>query len=133
MIAHPVGRWLPAASIMAVIAWLSHQPQWPAPVRGYPDWILHILAYAVLGAACYLGARDLGRGLLAPALAAVLIATVYGVFDEIHQSFIPGRDAAVADVLADSVGAALSAVLVTFARLWGVWEDPLDVRRRPSP
>ncbi|WP_225435212.1 VanZ family protein [Bacillus aerolatus] len=37
-----------------------------------------------------------------------LLTTVYAATDEFHQSFVPGRTASVADVLLDSVGAALA-------------------------
>jgi VanZ family protein len=38
------------------------------------------------------------------ALAAVLAVIVYASLDEFHQSFVPGRTAAVSDVLLDTVG-----------------------------
>jgi VanZ family protein len=37
----------------------------------------------------------------------VALATAYGVTDEYHQSFVPGRQAEAADVLKDLGGAAL--------------------------
>jgi VanZ family protein len=40
------------------------------------------------------------------------IASVYGIFDEIHQSFIPGRVMAFSDMLINSVGAFFGAALV---------------------
>jgi VanZ family protein len=71
------------------------------------DKLLHMAAYALLAAFAVaalprarLGA--LGRGV---ALAAVLAAG-YGVTDEWHQSFVPGRDADPWDWAADAVGAA---------------------------
>jgi VanZ family protein len=39
-----------------------------------------------------------------------LLATAYGVSDEYHQSFVPGRDASVRDVGSDFAGAALGAL-----------------------
>lgn len=40
-------------------------------------------------------------------LFAVLIASLYGVSDEFHQFFVPGRVASVFDVFADVVGSIL--------------------------
>ncbi|MBP1154374.1 MULTISPECIES: VanZ family protein [unclassified Paenibacillus] len=40
-----------------------------------------------------------------------LFATLYGALDEIHQSFVPGRTAAVMDVGMDSFGALVTLVL----------------------
>jgi VanZ family protein len=39
------------------------------------------------------------------ALMSVLITIGYGISDELHQWFVPGREADVADVVADSLGA----------------------------
>jgi VanZ family protein len=37
----------------------------------------------------------------------VLLTTLYGLSDEIHQVFVPGRNASVYDLLADAAGALL--------------------------
>ena len=43
-----------------------------------------------------------------------LIASIVGIADEIHQAYVPGRDASVGDVLLDLVGV----VLVLFFFSW---------------
>ncbi len=43
-------------------------------------------------------------------IVAVLIAVIYGITDEIHQFFVPGRASAISDVLVNNVG-------ITFAFL----------------
>ena len=50
-------------------------------------------------------------------LGAFVIAVLYGVSDEFHQSFVPGRTPDAADVLADAVGAALA---LTAAWGWAI-------------
>lgn len=47
-------------------------------------------------------------------LAAILFSVLYGVLDEIHQLYVPGRNSDVFDVLADVTGALIFA-------LWHVW------------
>lgn len=47
-----------------------------------------------------------------PALFTVLIASVYGLLDEVHQMFVPGRSAEFLDWVADFSGS-LIAVLIT--------------------
>jgi VanZ family protein len=42
------------------------------------------------------------------ALLAWLIATAYGVTDELHQRYVPHRTADVADLVADALGAAVA-------------------------
>jgi VanZ family protein len=78
-----------------------------------PDWASHGAAYLVLS---LLLCRALTGGLRRPlrtsaALAAVALATAYGVGDELHQSTVPGRDASRGDVLKDLGGAAAGALL----------------------
>jgi VanZ family protein len=35
----------------------------------------------------------------------VLLSSLYGVTDELHQAFVPGRVASIGDLVADSIGA----------------------------
>jgi hypothetical protein len=89
------------------------------PVVGF-DKIVHALVYAVLGA---LTTRALivAPG-LAPAPAALCgaaLAALYGVSDEWHQSFVPGRFPSVGDVVADALGAAAGAGVVFLRRKGG--------------
>lgn len=70
------------------------------------DKVAHALAYAVLGA---LLAWATGR----PGLA-VALATLYGVSDELHQAFVPGRTPDVLDLVADLLGATAGAAAVGF-------------------
>ena len=45
-----------------------------------------------------------------------VVASLYGLSDEIHQSYVPGRVASVWDVVADAVGAICGVVGVVFLR-----------------
>jgi VanZ family protein len=76
-------------------------PQWP-----YLDKTLHVAAYALLG---FLVFRALSTGRLAsnPTMSFIistLFAGLYGLSDEFHQSFVPGRSPEATDVLADLIG-----------------------------
>ena len=100
--------WGPVAAYMAAIFALSSQAALPGSSLS-PDWVQHGIAYAGL-ALVALRATSGGRwsGVGARALLlAWAIATIYGVTDEWHQSFVPGRMADVRDVVADAAGAAL--------------------------
>jgi VanZ family protein len=94
--------------IAAAIFALSAQPTLPS-IKGVLGWdkLQHFAAYAALAASCGLwaspGAWKLRRA--ACFFAAALIASVYGATDELHQWFVPGRDANVWDWLADTAGA----------------------------
>jgi len=41
----------------------------------------------------------------------VLLAVVWGVLDEVHQSEVPGRSSEISDVVADGFGAVLVVVI----------------------
>jgi VanZ family protein len=58
------------------------------------------------------------------ALAAVLVVAGYAAIDEFHQSFVPGRTAAVADVLLDSSGGVAAQLMAGLVFLWA------DVRKK---
>lgn len=67
--------------------------------------LAHFSEYAVLGALCFLA---LSRHRLNPKLSAFLglgISALYGVTDELHQLFVPGRSCQVGDIAIDTMGA----------------------------
>ena len=77
----------------------------------------HLILYAVL-AALALGAlhsykRTAGHS-LTWVLSAALFATLYGLSDEIHQSFVSGRSASALDVMWDGTGALAAAIILGY-------------------
>lgn len=95
----------------------------------------HFFAYAVL---MWLMWRALSPGRRAgwPVLLAALALTVlYGVSDEVHQLFVPGRHGRLADVLFDSAGAlAMTLLLRRFHRFRAFPESaPVLIERRVLP
>ncbi len=103
--------WGPVALYLGGITILSHQPSLTPP-GGLPDWVYHVAEYGGLG---FLLTRALWRtpGITAfwARWAALAGSAIFGVVDEVHQSFVPGRTASARDVLADAAGAALAIVL----------------------
>ena len=99
--------WLPVLLWMGVIFVTSHQPQSGLPNFDTWDFLIkkssHFAAYALLG------------GLLLRAdrrwAASLIIAALYALSDEWHQSFIPGRTPTSFDVLIDVLGAAAGIVI----------------------
>ena len=100
----PIRPFLPALLWMALIFFLSAQPKLPGPPDPLLDLLLkktaHLLAYAVL-------ALLWRRAGMRPTVA-WLLAALYGVSDELHQAFVPGRHARVLDVGIDALGAGLA-------------------------
>src|SRR5262249_36981782 len=98
--------WLPIALYLGLISFLSHQPSLTIP-GDLPDWIAHGAEYAVLG---WLVSRVVRPMRPSPAAWGLALAgcAVFGLVDEYHQSFVPGRDASLHDAGADAGGAALA-------------------------
>lgn len=111
-------RWLPAIAWMALIFWLSAQPNLPEPPSAWLNLVLrkgaHFTAYAVL-ALCYLYA--LGDNRPWHRRLALLLAILYALSDEYHQAWTPNRHPALSDVFIDTAGA-LTAVWL-WSRLKG--------------
>lgn len=105
---------------MAVIFYVSSLSEAPLPA-GMSDFSGHALGYVGLGLLC---ARALSGGLHSPmslsaALSAGVLAAGYGVTDEVHQLFVPGRVADAGDVLADALGSSAGVgVWWAFAIIW---------------
>ncbi len=102
--------WLPPLAWMGVIFFLSAQPDLPGPPASLLDTLLkkmgHFVVYAMLA---FLWHRALARGGMADPTAlglAFAIAVLYGLSDEFHQSFVPGRHPGLSDVIIDAMGAA---------------------------
>ena len=120
--------WGPVALQMALIFAASSIPNLHSLPGGMSDKSGHSIGYAILGGVllrAFAGGRLRGitwtRGLLAIAL-----ATLYGVTDEAHQLFVPGRSADRYDVIADCVGAAIGVGLGWLAvavRRWGILDS----------
>lgn len=105
-------RWGLVLAYMAVLFALSSIPNLPSLPRAGSDKLVHAVLYAGLGAVslrALVHARwhDIGAS---HAIGALLIAIIYGVFDEFHQSFVDGRESSLDDVVADAVGACVAAV-----------------------
>lgn len=121
--------WLPAIAQMAIIFVASSIPDLGPLPGGVSDKFGHSIGYAILGA---LLLRALARARWAgvtwkTALLAIVMATVYGISDEFHQGFVPGRSPDVLDVVADMTGAAIAVALVGAAaagRAWGILKPP---------
>jgi VanZ family protein len=114
--------WLPVIAYMAMLFGFSSLHTLPSPPAGFSFYDVHIAAYAGLAGVT---ARATGGGLrdvsLRAVLVAIVISSLYGVSDEYHQRFVPGRTFDVLDMLADAIGS------VAGASAAGAWSI---IRRR---
>ena len=95
-------------AIMAIIFALSSRSHLPDldGGRDVQSVFGHFTVYAALGASLTVLFRSLGWSVGKAAIAAIAAATLYGVTDELHQSFVPNRDTDLFDLFVDFLGAA---------------------------
>lgn len=95
-------RWAPAIVVASTIFGMSSLPG--GSVTSNYSGLAHFLEYALLCSVVLfaLGVRPMWADAL---LLAVMIASAYGVTDELHQSFVPMRTPDVVDWMVDTAGA----------------------------
>jgi VanZ family protein len=103
-----------AAVIFAVSASPNPFPFLPKGLLS-ADKLIHAGVYALLGAlvrVALAGTRLRPRSAL---LLTAALATLYGASDEIHQRYVPNREATFADLAADAIGALVGAAAAGIA------------------
>ena len=110
--AHMLTVWAPPVAWAVLIFVFSSLPGSTIPSPFFSaDKVFHLGVYAVLG---YLvaGALDYhGWTRRTLVLLALLLCLLYGVSDEIHQTFVPDRTPSIIDVAADTVGSFIGIVI----------------------
>ena len=98
----------------ALIYYLSDQPSVDIkPMFAHQDKLLHLAAYFVLGFFTMGIMRASRTGYRASqAWLVIMLVGLYGLLDEYHQSFVPGRNASSLDFVADFAGGLLGAGLL---------------------
>lgn len=112
--------WLPVIIYCGLIFMQSSYPaSEKLPQFSGADKLWHCIAYALLGMLFYraFGATPIDlndKGLL---LLSIGCASIYGLSDELHQYFVPARQASLADVGADICGVVVGACVLRFLHL----------------
>lgn len=104
---------------MALIFYMSSNPV-PPPAREVPIFydikLIHIIEYGILSALYFYAIDKTSKiPLIWKMIYAVMLTLIYGLTDEFHQIFVPGRSARIADVAANVIGA-----IITQAGIWGI-------------
>jgi VanZ family protein len=112
---------IPALLVVTAIWMLSSQSTLPIPkgILGF-DKFQHLIAYLALAGtfAFWFSPTQRQFHRLRTFLLIVLVSSLYGVIDEVHQFYVPGRNCNVWDWMADTIGAFLGAGA---AMLLGRW------------
>ena len=109
-----VRYWVPTIGyclLIFVLSSISTGVHMPSPFG--VDKVVHFVEYGVLG---FLLARLIanaqpGFSRLFLLGSVVILATLYGISDEVHQAFVPGRNASPWDVAADGLGGLMGAIV----------------------
>lgn len=110
----PVVRLLPAFFWALLIFYLSSIPgtgfpKLPFFLRNLPvDKVVHFSLYFVLAIAMIRGHPGEKIRFILWAWISLGFCVVYGITDEVHQYFVPGRDTSIFDLLADTLGAGVA-------------------------
>lgn len=107
--------WVPLIGYAGLIFYISSLPQphemMPSLFEEISDKVLHLVEYGILGILCYRALRHAGGPWAAqyPLALAITVSVLYGMTDEVHQAFVPERQAQVGDLIADATGAGVAA------------------------
>jgi VanZ family protein len=119
------------AAYAAAILCMSSIPSSALPRSSLWDFdkVIHACEYGLLGAFVTRALWGSGRRSIAFALLGFAIAAAFGGLDELYQRTTPGRFSSLADVAADSIGAALGTVAT-----WSILRRNADPQlRRQAP
>lgn len=111
-------RWLPPILWMGLMFFSSSRSFLPSPVE--PDTVAdilfwktaHIVEYAVLGGLLLRAFNSGSNPAKKEGIWSWAISSLFGLFDEYHQTLIPGREGKLVDVAIDSFGALLGLLLI---------------------
>ena len=101
-------RWLPAILWMSFLFYLSHQAAPLERVASDIDpFLAHVAVYSILAVLFHVALAGYNNAAPRWVLAsfAFALTVLYGVSDEIHQAYVPGRVASELDLAADAIGA----------------------------
>jgi VanZ family protein len=111
--------WLPVLLYMIAILVVSAQEDLKPPLRfPFSDKVFHVVEYLGLGLVLVRALRATMR-IRRPAVAAWLALCCgisMGILDELFQSFVPGRESAATDLVADTVGLAIAQLIFAAIR-----------------
>lgn len=128
---HFLRYWLPLIAY-CVLIFVQSSSELPVelPAIEHVDKVLHVGGYGLLGILFYRAYRSRWPSASGwtMANASLLSAAFYGMTDEIHQYFVPGRSADPWDWLADTIGAMLGvaayhALLYLQSRRTSTWRN----------
>jgi VanZ family protein len=103
--------WLPVWSWMVFMYFMSSRSSFSVDAWHF-DILWHLSAFALLAFLIYRAFRSYTFSPLDSYIFALTGSFLYGIFDEVHQIFVPGRTFSVFDMLTDLVGIFLMGLFI---------------------
>ena len=121
--------WFPViAYCILIFIQSSHPPSGSIPEWPYVDKLLHFSGYALLGILFLRAFRTIrfkNNGKLTITLS-ITASSLYGLSDEIHQYFVPSRNADMIDIIADAAGS-ISGIIIYSLISGKIAKKPPDI------
>ena len=110
---HKRGFYIIAAAVIVFEVFLLSSRPLPEQVPKIPgmDKIFHFIVYAALSSAIFGSIIKSKNNHNKALFISIFLSALYGLSDEFHQSFVPGRECSLLDLLADFLGAAFGAAI----------------------
>lgn len=128
--------WLPLALWAAVIFTFSAFPTVKTSEIYWEDFIVkklaHLTEYAIFAILSYRALINSGMENKRAGYWAIAFTLIYGITDEFHQSFTPGREPRIRDVIIDAVGGSIGIWLIWYLlpkapKSVKVWREKLSI------
>jgi len=121
--------WGPVVLYALLIVYLSSQSypdqHLPSFIFGFSDKILHAGEYGLLGILLYRAFKETTETAGSMSLA-IICAIAFGISDEVHQWFVPQRQADFWDLVADTIGAGI--LILVWVVMTEKWRIRLPIR-----
>ncbi len=117
---HSKISWILTVFIAIFIFYMSSRTFKGGGGKGYLSYIYHLSIFFLLSffLLISLTKSSLTKGNFRKnIILSVLISILYGITDEIHQYFVPGRYPSIIDVITNSVGILLAGVIYSFSSI----------------
>ena len=100
--------------VALLIVYLSHQSSLKPPLELFPhqDKLFHMIEFGGLGLALVVNADLFGKK--SKKFRMIYTGVAWALLDELHQSFVPGRDCSLQDVFADVAGLLIGVLLFSY-------------------
>jgi VanZ family protein len=109
--------WAPPVIWAILIFLVSAYPTARTSEIHWKDFIVkktaHVIEYGIFAALVYRAFRASGVKKANAGIYAIFVALAYGLTDEFHQSYTPGREPKIRDVAFDTIGA--------IASIYSIW------------